>query len=105
MCGSGKRRAHSRRRKPRSTSASWWRSSITGASEHTQLGIACNLWVVMTDDSSSCACCWQLRFSWLLHRDIKPENFLLTSKGEEAELKAADFGLCTYFKMHEVFDR
>ena len=42
---------------------------------------------------------------WLLRRDIKPENFLLTSKGEDAELKAADFGLCTYFKMHEVFDR
>lgn len=40
-----------------------------------------------------------------MHRDIKPENFLLTSKDDDAELKAADFGLCTYFKMHEVFDR
>jgi len=38
-------------------------------------------------------------------RDIKPENFLLTTKGDEAELKAADFGLCTYFKISEVFDR
>lgn len=52
---------------------------------------------------------------WLAHteltappaacRDIKPENFLLTSKGDDAELKAADFGLCTYFKLHEIFDR
>jgi hypothetical protein len=40
-----------------------------------------------------------------MRRDIKPENFLLTSKDDDAELKAADFGLCTYFKMHEVFDR
>jgi calcium-dependent protein kinase len=40
----------------------------------------------------------------VIHRDIKPENFLLTSKDDDAELKAADFGLCTYFKMHEVFD-
>jgi calcium-dependent protein kinase len=39
----------------------------------------------------------------VIHRDIKPENFLLTTKGEDAELKAADFGLCTYFKITEVF--
>jgi kinase len=47
----------------------------------------------------------KLPMAHVVRRDIKPENFLLTSKDDDAELKAADFGLCTYFKMHEVFDR
>ena len=31
-------------------------------------------------------------------RDIKPENFLLTDKGEAAQLKLCDFGLSSYWK-------
>lgn len=38
-----------------------------------------------------------------MHRDIKPENFLLTDKSDQAIIKAADFGLCTYFKPGERF--
>lgn len=38
-----------------------------------------------------------------MHRDIKPENFLLTDKTETAVIKAADFGLCTYFKPGQRF--
>lgn len=38
-----------------------------------------------------------------MHRDIKPENFLLTDKTESAVIKAADFGLCTYFKPGQRF--
>ena len=38
-----------------------------------------------------------------MHRDIKPENFLLTDKTEAAVIKAADFGLCTYFKPGQRF--
>ena len=38
-----------------------------------------------------------------MHRDIKPENFLLTDKSEQAIIKAADFGLCTYFKIGQRF--
>lgn len=39
----------------------------------------------------------------VMHRDIKPENFLLTDKSEAAIIKAADFGLCTYFKPGDRF--
>lgn len=39
----------------------------------------------------------------VMHRDIKPENFLLTDKTEAAVIKAADFGLCTYFKPGQRF--
>ena len=38
-----------------------------------------------------------------MHRDIKPENFLLTDKSDKAVIKAADFGLCTYFKHGQRF--
>ncbi len=38
-----------------------------------------------------------------MHRDIKPENFLLTDKSEQAVIKAADFGLCTYFQPGQRF--
>lgn len=38
-----------------------------------------------------------------MHRDIKPENFLLTDRTEAAIIKAADFGLCTYFKPGQRF--
>ena len=38
-----------------------------------------------------------------MHRDIKPENFLLTDKTEAAVIKAADFGLCTYFQPGQRF--
>lgn len=33
----------------------------------------------------------------ILHRDIKPGNFLLSSEGENAPLKAVDFGLAVFF--------
>ena len=33
-----------------------------------------------------------------MRRDIKPENFLLTEKGEAAQLKLCDFGLSSYWK-------
>ena len=38
-----------------------------------------------------------------MHRDIKPENFLLTDRSEQAVIKAADFGLCTYFQPGQRF--
>ena len=37
-------------------------------------------------------------------RDIKPENFLLTTKGDDGVLKAADFGLSTYFSPGQIFN-
>lgn len=40
----------------------------------------------------------------VIHRDIKPENFLLTSKGDSAELRTADFGLSCFFRPTEEFD-
>lgn len=40
----------------------------------------------------------------VIHRDIKPENFLLTSKGDSAELRTADFGLSCFFRPTEKFD-
>eukprot|EP00891_Asterochloris_glomerata_P002436 jgi/Astpho2/2436/fgenesh1_pm.00044_%23_18_t len=39
----------------------------------------------------------------VMHRDIKPENFLLTTPADDAVIKAADFGLCTYFKPGQRF--
>ncbi|XP_006664312.3 calcium-dependent protein kinase 25 [Oryza brachyantha] len=39
----------------------------------------------------------------VMHRDLKPENFLLLSKGDNAPLKATDFGLSVFFKEGEVF--
>lgn len=41
----------------------------------------------------------------VIHRDLKPENFLVTSKGEGGNLKATDFGLSTFFRPGEGFDR
>ena len=35
--------------------------------------------------------------------DIKPENFLLTTKSDDGVLKAADFGLSTYFSPGQIF--
>ncbi|KAK3239829.1 Calcium-dependent protein kinase 15 [Cymbomonas tetramitiformis] len=32
------------------------------------------------------------------HRDLKPENFLLSTAGSDAQLKAIDFGLSTFFQ-------
>lgn len=37
----------------------------------------------------------------VVHRDLKPENFLFTSKDENAQLKAIDFGLSDFVKPDE----
>ncbi|KAK4712235.1 hypothetical protein R3W88_006748 [Solanum pinnatisectum] len=37
----------------------------------------------------------------VVHRDLKPENFLFTSKEENAQLKAIDFGLSDFVKPDE----
>jgi len=34
----------------------------------------------------------------VMHRDLKPENFLLSSKDEDAMLKATDFGLSVFIE-------
>eukprot|EP00850_Spirogloea_muscicola_P024156 SM000458S16458 [mRNA] locus=s458:15350:19092:- [translate_table: standard] len=39
----------------------------------------------------------------VLHRDLKPENFLLATAADDAPMKAADFGLSTFFKPGEHF--
>eukprot|EP00270_Netrium_digitus_P007111 TRINITY_DN2064_c1_g1_i2.p1 TRINITY_DN2064_c1_g1~~TRINITY_DN2064_c1_g1_i2.p1 ORF type:complete len:534 (-),score=134.10 TRINITY_DN2064_c1_g1_i2:90-1691(-) len=39
----------------------------------------------------------------VIHRDLKPENFLLSSKKQDAALKATDFGLSVFFKPGETF--
>ncbi|KAJ3681032.1 hypothetical protein LUZ60_015521 [Juncus effusus] len=39
----------------------------------------------------------------VIHRDLKPENFLLSSKEENAPLKATDFGLSVFYKEGEMF--
>ncbi|KOM46654.1 hypothetical protein LR48_Vigan07g035800 [Vigna angularis] len=39
----------------------------------------------------------------VIHRDLKPENFLLSSKEENAPLKATDFGLSVFYKQGELF--
>ncbi|GMH05742.1 hypothetical protein Nepgr_007582 [Nepenthes gracilis] len=42
-------------------------------------------------------------FMGVMHRDLKPENFLLSSKGENALLKATDFGLSVYIEEGKVY--
>ncbi|KAF7840628.1 calcium-dependent protein kinase 2-like [Senna tora] len=37
-------------------------------------------------------------FMGVMHRDLKPENFLLSSKDEDATLKATDFGLSVFIE-------
>ncbi|XP_077213238.1 CDPK-related kinase 5-like [Tasmannia lanceolata] len=37
----------------------------------------------------------------VIHRDLKPENFLFTSKDENSQLKAIDFGLSDFVKPDE----
>nr|DAD42859.1 TPA_asm: hypothetical protein HUJ06_001089 [Nelumbo nucifera] len=37
----------------------------------------------------------------VVHRDLKPENFLFSTKEEESQLKAIDFGLSDYVKPDE----
>ncbi|KAG6514576.1 hypothetical protein ZIOFF_024944 [Zingiber officinale] len=37
----------------------------------------------------------------VVHRDLKPENFLFTSKDENSQLKAIDFGLSDFVKPEE----
>ncbi|KAI3716463.1 hypothetical protein L1987_67361 [Smallanthus sonchifolius] len=39
----------------------------------------------------------------VIHRDLKPENFLYAHKGEQASLKAIDFGLSIFFKPGQRF--
>ena len=34
----------------------------------------------------------------VMHRDLKPENFLFDTLGEDAEMKATDFGLSVFYK-------
>ncbi|KAG4213801.1 hypothetical protein ERO13_A01G079700v2 [Gossypium hirsutum] len=42
-------------------------------------------------------------FMGVMHRDLKPENFLLSSKGENALLKATDFGLSVFIEDGKVY--
>ncbi|CAK0786958.1 Calcium-dependent protein kinase 2 [Coccomyxa viridis] len=39
----------------------------------------------------------------VVHRDLKPENFLLSTKDDDAPLKATDFGLSVFYKPGEMF--
>lgn len=41
-------------------------------------------------------------FMGVMHRDLKPENFLLSSKDENALLKATDFGLSVFIDEGEI---
>ena len=34
----------------------------------------------------------------VMHRDLKPENFLFDNPGEDAKLKATDFGLSVFYQ-------
>ncbi|GLT83553.1 hypothetical protein SLE2022_018360 [Rubroshorea leprosula] len=42
-------------------------------------------------------------FMGVMHRDLKPENFLLSSKDENAPLKATDFGLSVFIDEGKVY--
>ncbi|KAK9268977.1 hypothetical protein L1049_000744 [Liquidambar formosana] len=42
-------------------------------------------------------------FMGVMHRDLKPENFLLSSKDENALLKATDFGLSVFIDEGKVY--
>ncbi|GAB2215579.1 hypothetical protein Droror1_Dr00019967 [Drosera rotundifolia] len=42
-------------------------------------------------------------FMGVMHRDLKPENFLLSSKDEDALLKATDFGLSVFIQKGKVY--
>ncbi|XP_027332951.1 calcium-dependent protein kinase 2-like isoform X1 [Abrus precatorius] len=42
-------------------------------------------------------------FMGVMHRDLKPENFLLSSKDEDATLKATDFGLSVFIEEGKVY--
>lgn len=39
----------------------------------------------------------------VMHRDLKPENFLFDTPGEDAEMKATDFGLSVFYKPGQTF--
>lgn len=39
----------------------------------------------------------------VIHRDLKPENFLLSDKTPNAQLKATDFGLSSFFQEGQIF--
>ncbi|KAL8167007.1 hypothetical protein V2J09_008506 [Rumex salicifolius] len=39
----------------------------------------------------------------VMHRDLKPENFLFESNGDDANLKATDFGLSVFYKPGQYF--
>lgn len=39
----------------------------------------------------------------VIHRDLKPENFVLKTKAQDADIKAIDFGLSTYFEPDQTF--
>ena len=40
----------------------------------------------------------------VIHRDLKPENFLLSTKRDDAILKATDFGLSRFFSEEKPLD-
>ncbi|CAN0852324.1 Calcium-dependent protein kinase 21 [Linum grandiflorum] len=42
-------------------------------------------------------------FMGVMHRDLKPENFLLSSKDEDATIKATDFGLSVFIEEGKVY--
>ncbi|KAJ8423368.1 hypothetical protein Cgig2_026786 [Carnegiea gigantea] len=42
-------------------------------------------------------------FMGVMHRDLKPENFLLSSKDENALLKATDFGLSVFIQEGKIY--
>ncbi|XP_057425494.1 calcium-dependent protein kinase 11-like [Lotus japonicus] len=39
----------------------------------------------------------------VIHRDLKPENFLFDTPGEDAKMKATDFGLSVFYKPGQAF--
>ncbi|XP_054812409.1 calcium-dependent protein kinase 11 [Prosopis cineraria] len=39
----------------------------------------------------------------VMHRDLKPENFLFENHGEDAKMKATDFGLSVFYKPGQAF--